>query len=256
MAQPLDSRTYDKRVRADFSRAANHYDVHATLQRDVVDATYPSLLPRLTHDASVLDAGCGTGYLARSLAEKYIGWRVFQLDSAEGMCRKAGKYTICGDMTQLPLLDNSMDAIFSSLSLQWVSEPMTALREWYRVTKPRGFAAIATLGPATLRELRECQARAGVPESVLTFQPLARLEDAAQQTGWKILSSHASLRRQIYDDTVALLRQLKGLGATAKDRSPLKPSQLNALIDIYQTRAEHGKNVYATYEIMTLLLAK
>src|SRR6185295_16090273 len=90
--------------------------------------------------AHILDAGCGTGALSSSL------WRVTGIDIAPGMCRLAHKKNNAvtnADVVSLPFADHSFDGVFSSLMLQWVSEPKRALAEMARVVKPGGRVVIS-----------------------------------------------------------------------------------------------------------------
>ena len=60
------------RIRAAFSRAATTYDAAAVLQREVCRALLDALTTTATcSPADILDAGCGTGYGARLLAERW-----------------------------------------------------------------------------------------------------------------------------------------------------------------------------------------
>lgn len=244
---------YPERVRRGFSRAAATYDLHAGLQREVLAETASLLLPLLPADARILDAGSGTGYFARSFQD----YTVLQLDSAEGMCRAAASFApaVCADMASLPLRDQSVEAVVSSLALQWIESPAAALREFQRVTTPGGHAAIATLGPATLKELTTCFTKAGLPPSVLTFMPQAELTEAASACGWQITKATSAFKLQPYPSFTHLLHQLKGLGATFKNRThPLTPSQLKRLEAHYPQQEQN--RITATFELLTLLLQK
>jgi malonyl-CoA O-methyltransferase len=57
-------------VRESFERAAVSYDGAAVLQRQVCDHLLATLDP-LPEPASILDAGCGTGYGARLLRARW-----------------------------------------------------------------------------------------------------------------------------------------------------------------------------------------
>jgi malonyl-CoA O-methyltransferase len=59
----------------------------------------------------------------------------------------------------MPLADNSVAHIFSSLALQWCENIPALMFEIERVLQPGGTAVIATLGPDTLRELRSAWAK-------------------------------------------------------------------------------------------------
>lgn len=78
------------------------------------------LLDRHTQGRSfqrVLEGGCGTGYLAKRLQERYL-WPVFPLDlGADGLRYAARKYGLVrlvqGDVAQLPFDDGTFDLALS-----------------------------------------------------------------------------------------------------------------------------------------------
>lgn len=142
-----------------FSRAAKTYDAVASLQRDVGEKLLQTLQPDERVEL-VLDLGCGTGYFTEALQKKFPCSDVIGLDLAEGMlqfarARHPDKFNwLCGDAEQLPLADESVDVIFSSLALQWCADMPRLLAELRRVLKPGGQIAFSTLGPRTFHELK------------------------------------------------------------------------------------------------------
>lgn len=105
----------------------------------------------LPHGASVLDAGCGPGYLVEALAAK--GYRVRAMDAAEGMLRQARarltaaappfapEFTI-GDIEKLPYPDATFDLACSTGVIEYLTGDATVLGEFYRVLKPGGYLVL------------------------------------------------------------------------------------------------------------------
>src|SRR3989338_10130350 len=76
----------DKRaMRRAFNRAAADYDAAAVLQREVCMRMLERLDYIKLQPAHILDAGSGTGWGTRQLAEKYPATRIISLDIAIGM---------------------------------------------------------------------------------------------------------------------------------------------------------------------------
>ena len=61
---------------------------------------------------------------------------------------------VCADATALPLARGSVSFAWSNLMLQWLHDPLPALKEIHRVLEVGGMLMFSTLGPDTLKELR------------------------------------------------------------------------------------------------------
>lgn len=96
-----------------------------------------------------LDAGCGSGVLARQLAAR--GARVVAVDASPAMIAQ-GKgaqptdslidFELVQTIESLPFPDGAMNGILCSSVLEYVDEPRAALQEFSRVLVPGGVAVI------------------------------------------------------------------------------------------------------------------
>ncbi len=96
--------------------------------------------------ARVLDAGCGTGGLIRSLRTVKPAWSVAGLDFMPLACelareRTGGEITE-GSITALPFADGSFDAVVSADVVCQVDDGAAALREFARVVRPGGVVLV------------------------------------------------------------------------------------------------------------------
>jgi len=102
----------------------------------------------ITAGARVLDAGCGSGSMARLIARSFpevdvvgVDLRQQYLDFAEVLARSEKISNVSfrrGDIFNLPFSDGSFDVVWTKYVLQWVKLPKNALAELKRVTKPGG----------------------------------------------------------------------------------------------------------------------
>lgn len=97
----------------------------------------------------IVDVGCGPGYLIKLIAKSFSDLNIIGIDIAEAVLQAARDNLNSeglgnrvkfkqGDIQKLPLEDNSVDFLVSTLSLHHWAEPSQAILEIRRVLKPRG----------------------------------------------------------------------------------------------------------------------
>lgn len=214
----MNNTLLDKRlVASSFSRAASSYDSAAQLQRDIGH----ELLQSLPNDFSpkrILDLGCGTGYFSEILQQRFPEAEIICLDLAQGMLefcrdqRNLNAYYLCADAEALPLADDSIDLIFSSLAIQWCENLPALFSELRRTLSSKGQAFIATLGPKTLFELREAWQQVDSYVHVNRFAAADALQNAVA-ANFKTASLRESMRVLQYQTLAQLTRELKAIGA-------------------------------------------
>jgi malonyl-CoA O-methyltransferase len=251
-------------VRRAFARAAASYEQNDALQRTVQSR----LLERLDYYEGsphcVLDVGCGTGRGAAILKRRWPHAQVIALDIALPMLQLARHHggwmkpfaRVCAHALQLPLTDRSIDVLHSNLCIQWCEDPLPLFSEFARVLKPDGFLALTTLGPDTLRELR--QAWAAADEShphVSRFLDMHDLGDAALAAGLRDPVLDVDHLQSRYESARDLLRELKGLGATNADaqreRGLTGKARFARMLQAYETMRVEGR-VPATWEVIEM----
>ncbi|MHA7957022.1 class I SAM-dependent methyltransferase [Streptomyces sp. L500] len=110
------------------------------------------LLPSLEPHHRILDIGCGPGSITADLAALVPHGRVTGLDAAPGVlataratARERGvsntDFTV-GDVRALDFPDGSFDVVHAHQVLQYLDDPVAALREMRRVCRPGGIVAV------------------------------------------------------------------------------------------------------------------
>jgi malonyl-CoA O-methyltransferase len=252
----------DKRqARLAFSRAAIHYDEVAALQRE----TAQRMLDRLDYirhePRVVLDVGAGTGEASHRLIQRYPSAQVIALDFAlpmlqQARCRAAktdSPHCLCADAERLPLVDGSVDMIFSNATLQWCNDLPGTFREFLRVLRPNGMLLFSTFGPDTLMELRASWAAVDGSSHVSPFWDMHNIGDAMLQAGLAEPVVDVDRLQLTYADVPSLMRDLKTLGAHNVTRDRRRgltgKGRLQAMYQAYERFRSDGR-LPASYEVV------
>ena len=199
-----------------FCAAAEAYDRVAAFQRRIGF----ELLERIPVEngyRSVLDVGTGTGFLASEIERRNPGSHVYAVDIAEGMIRQARSRLrgscLIGDAEMLPVNARSIDLLVSNLAIQWCHSLDQTFSEFARVLRHDGILGFSTFGLHTLKELRAAWASVDDQSHVNVFQTHAAISSALVTAGLRADFLAESEFRISYSSPLALMRELKGLGA-------------------------------------------
>ncbi len=257
-------------VKRAFTKASDSYDAHAVLQREIADRLLTHLDFTRLKPERIMDLGCGTGYFTRLLRHKYKKATIVAADLSEAMvkttrhshglrCPWHGRHLhATADAINLPFKSGSFDLVCSNLTMQWVTSPEQMLKEMRRVLAPGGLMLFSTFGRRTLSELRQSLAhiepeRAG---HVLPFPDVTSLGDALTSLSVEMSVTDTDLFTLTYPDTISLIRELKGLGASAaairgRKNGLYGRALIKQLEQEYTAlhRTEDGQ-IYATFEAL------
>jgi malonyl-CoA O-methyltransferase len=249
-------------VKDNFSRAAEAYDRHAYLQARAREHCLKLAKQYFSPQSHMLDAGCGTGVLAKEIKSQGLKWRITGLDLSLGMCGVARKHSRCiinADVAAMPFADACFDGIASSLMMQWANDTQVTLQEMARVIKGGGYAVLSTLVPGTLQELREAFAAIDDRNHVSEFIEAHQLLAQAQRADLKLVSARQAEIIEYYSDAVALMRGLQAIGATHKQAQRRKglmtPKQFARMEEAYE-KYRTSQGLPATWQVLYLVLQK
>jgi len=170
----------------------------------------------------ILDLGSGTGLAARELGKRYKKAQIIQLDHASGMLKVARAQNrrifnrhcfVCADAESLPVDNGCVEMVFSNLMFQWAAQLERLLGERYRVLRPGALCLFSTFGPDSLKELRQSWATVDGYAHVNAFLDMHDIGDALIRAGFVDPVMERETFSLMYDDGMALMRELKKLGA-------------------------------------------
>jgi malonyl-CoA O-methyltransferase len=260
-----------------FSRAALSYDAAAVLQKEVANRLAERFPLLRIQPEQIMDLGAGTGFLSVHLCQQYPQAHLYAVDLSEAMLkacrtklfssaswwRKLNPFVstvnasiVNADAYQLPFADQSMDILVSSLMLQWCDDLPKVLAECRRVLKPNGVLFVASLGPDTLKEIRQAwQVVEGQAEDrLLSFTDLHELGDALSRVGFSDPVCDVEHITMTYSDATSAVKDLKAIGATNANQQRSKglmgKAKWRDFLAAYHQQAMPDGRIPATFEVV------
>ena len=248
------------RIRQSFSAASITYDNVAGLQR-TVGKELLHVIEETHLTGTLLDLGCGTGFLTAELLAHSNHETTIALDIALSMLQttqakltdKCNISYICADAEQLPFAAQSIDNVISNLALQWCGNLESVFTDIKRALKPDGHLVFSTFGPQTLRELKSAWAKVDNYNHVNTFYSETQLKQFLQQAGFKNSQIKSELYTSRYDSVWTLMQELKQLGAhhviAGRNKEITTKTVMQQMIAAYEQHRVRGQ-IPATYEVI------
>jgi ubiquinone/menaquinone biosynthesis C-methylase UbiE len=182
-------------------------------------------------DETVLDAGCGTGWLAAGLPRALPGLSVIGVDLSPGMidhARAAGAWPLVrADAQRLPLATASVDLIVTRGVLHHLPDVPAALTEWRRLLRPGG-AVVVTCEPTPATD-------AASEPLVRVLLRVLRRPLTPEEDFWEI----ASMAANLHVFTLAQLREV-AIGAGYSEVS-LSTRYFLATLVLTASYVTHGR---------------
>ena len=248
-----------------FGKAASVYDEKVQVQKQVAKQALnlvsewvaQSNTPTLERG---LDIGCGTGSDTRkllSLCRSMTG-----VDISEGMIAQASQpgphdglqFTVA-DAEQLPLPENSVDLIYSSMALQWLSGPDRVAQQCARVLKHGGVGLFAVVTQDSLFELTRSWTSLGKTPQINQFLPAEQWQTALDKAG---LTTQCQVRTLTtwHESVLHVMHSLKDVGAGlvlhGNHRNTLNKTRLRQLQAFYSEHFAQAGRLPLSWQIAFL----
>ncbi len=210
-----------RNVRRRFDRAAASFDsadfVHAVTRNGLL----ARLEPLVVEADLVLDLGAATGAANAPLRKRFKGAYVVSLDFSAAMLRQnlrqqrlfSRRPCVQADARQLPFTEQGFDVVFANQLLPWIDDPGPVLDEVARVLRKDGVFAFASLGPDSLRELRDAWAAVDGHPHVNRFPDMHDVGDALVRAGLRDPVLDVDRLTVRYEDASRLFADLTRMGA-------------------------------------------
>ena len=225
-----------------FNKAAGSYEANVDIQPIVAQFVAEQAQMHISPSHLTLDVGCGAGRLKQFLPN----YQIIGIDAAENMCALELHPTICADAVCMPLADCSIEAVISSLCLQWI--PLQkAVAELARVMQPNAYAVIGLLSDGTMQELKQVYESLNIPPHMLKYSTSQQMTDIFNSCGFEIISHHQQTTIIYHSSAWQFFKQLKLIGANRTNQTPLTNIQLKQLMRIYEQQFMQAQGLPVSY---------
>ncbi|MFT8977998.1 methyltransferase domain-containing protein [Gluconobacter oxydans] len=214
--------------------AAEDYDAAAHIQRRCATTLMDRIRTATANDApaSILEFGCGTGFLTAQLADHFPQASLLATDLAPGMIARA-RQRLSDETIRFHVMDaehpdvsGPFDLIASSLCLQWFSNRSDGLRRLCGLLVPQGRLMVTTLLQGSLGEWKQACLAEGAPCGVPDYPSAQTVQTDWPTDGvgtWEVLTLQDPV-----DSARDFLRGLRQIGASVP-RAGSTPAGIAAL---------------------------
>lgn len=262
------------RISHNFDKAAHVYTSRARVQAKVSEYLCDVYLGGKTGEYPLaVDLGCGPAPRIDRLnrcAQQIIG-----IDISMNMLLEASSSSgpiksefLRADVEQLPLLNQSVDLFYSSMALQWCTEPVAVFNQLDRCLKVNGRGILAILVKGSFSSLTKAWDALGKPARVNSFRKYSDWINAASRFDWDLQSEIKTFSTE-HNDLIDMLNSIKGVGANTKlenekmetskvipNQTFLARSELRAVSEYLKRESKSSDSLYLDYKVLFLNIKK
>ncbi|KAI8343200.1 S-adenosyl-L-methionine-dependent methyltransferase [Chlamydoabsidia padenii] len=270
---PMAFQVFDRQVKKkQKDRAAAHKDQSRLvdyLKDEVAARVSDRLLDIKREFGTVVDLGSGCGHIVKHVDSDMMQ-KLIMCDMSEKALYRDADQTYEVDVERrvvdeeyLPFEENSLEAVVSSLSLNWVNDLPGALIQIRQSLKPDGVFIGAMFGGDTLFELRtsiqlaETERESGISPRVSPMTDSSDISRLLSRAGFTLTTVDVDEIQVNYPSAFELMDDLKSMGesnAVLSRRSFLKRDTLLAAASIYkELHGNEDGTIPATFQVIYMI---
>ncbi len=258
-------------IRRNFARRVTSYDRHANIQRFSAHELMTRVRADVARASSILEIGCGTGYLTQQLRSANPTAYLIALDMDFSLVTWARQRLGQEDskvawlvMDGETIAKGSFDMIISNATFHWFTTPGSTLATYFHCLKSGGLLVFSSMGPKTFKELAASLLHAAQTLSMAPA-PEIQAQGFLDREAWAGLLIQAGFQQvQMSHELVTVnfpsawkfLKDLQAIGATNPQPKLFSPRLLKALIASYEDVFFRNGQLPATYEIIWAVAQK
>lgn len=248
-------------VKQRFAKRLASYEVKAVVQQRIaaeLALKFENVAP--THSNSILEVGCGTGFLTREMLQKEINIGKLYLNdivpSALPVLQKEVKksypdipvYTIEGDAEDIEF-NMSADAVLSASTIQWFENLPAFIAKISRMLHKDGIFAFSTFGEGNLFQIKELTGKG------IAYVPSDELRQMLTRE-FKDVDLWEKQMTQTFETPMAVLRHLQETGVTGTGNFRWSRSMLETFSKEYLEKYTQEGKVVLSWHIIYAICKK
>lgn len=240
-----------KRIKISFTKAARTYEQEASVQQQIALKLYSLLSGHVKYSpASILEIGCGTGFLTRMLSSHFHSGII----TVNDLCPEMENYIpdgmnfIAGDAEVIDFPDK-YDLVASSSALQWLDDLPSFLVKIDQILSPNGLLAISTFGRNNLSEIKQLSGKG------LSYLSRSELKQIISPL-FQILEIKEDIQTLYFSSPKDVLVHLKRTGVNGINPDKWTRTDLKHFIDRYKELFCSGNEVSLTYHPIYIIASK
>ena len=264
-----------EKLKRRFSRNAKNYDKYANVQKKMGDTLIKTVEDndRGIHKIkNILEVGCGTGYVTRTLYKQFPNAKITAVDIAPGMIEevKLNEWDdsvsfICGDIEEMKI-DDKYDLIISNATFQWFNNMDATIEKLISALDINGILCFSTFGKNTFSELHQSFEKArevmDITEPMTPSQAFYSLDELSKLCQ-SVVSKKSKLKEillqdkelyeyEYFNSCKVFLNSIKKIGANNSNMSGniVSPAFIEKVIELYDENFKEESQVKATYHCL------
>lgn len=240
-------------IKKAFNQAAVRYDHYAVLQKKVAKDFSVCLKEKINETHTILEIGCGTGFLTSFIADNISPNFYCTTDFAFNMVKKSFRkfshlnnfHFIVMDGENLAI-NNLTDWVISSLTFQWFKNFEESLQKLWSQTNGLAFTMILS---GSLEEWNNLCLKNNIKSGLQLFIKEADLIEICQKLGAESFSFQTEKYQEQFENPLQFVKNLKKIGAHSPHKNYIPNRKFYKLI-------QSEDSFTSTYHIATCILEK
>ncbi|XP_076463601.1 arginine-hydroxylase NDUFAF5, mitochondrial-like [Babylonia areolata] len=256
-----------KRVQRDRSALAEDHEVYDYIKDEFGYRLSDRICDIKRKFGVAVELGCGKGFVSRNIYSDMVD-TLYQCElSAKTLelshpSPEVPTHKVIADEEFFPFKDNSLDLVFSNLSLHWVNDLPGCFRQVHAALKNDAVFMGSMFGGDTLFELRvalqlaELEREGGFAAHVSPYTDVQDLGNLLTRAGYTMLTIDIDEMAITYPTMYELMYDLKGMGENNCSWSRkllLHRDTMAAAASIYQTMYGGERGIPATFQVINFI---